>query len=121
MPNATPTGRDDSTPMFSFPAASGKKDTTAFDGCRLTSDGGVLVLAQAEPLMVTCGHLAACIARPRNPLRVAKRLILRARIFAIACGYEDTDDLNTLRDDLGFRWSLGKLPGSGAGLPANRP
>lgn len=46
--------------------------------------------------------------------------ILRARVFAIACGYEDADDLDALRDDPGFRLALGKLPGSGAGL-ASQP
>jgi hypothetical protein len=46
--------------------------------------------------------------------------ILRARTFAIACGYEDADDLDALRDDPGFRLALGKLPGSGAGL-ASQP
>ena len=46
--------------------------------------------------------------------------ILRARIFAICCGYEDADDLDTLRDDPGFRLALGKLPGAGAGL-ASQP
>jgi hypothetical protein len=45
---------------------------------------------------------------------------LRARVFAIACGYEDADDLDALRDDPGFRLALGKLPGSGAGL-ASQP
>ena len=48
MPRATPAGSDDSAPGFSFPAVGGKKVTTAFDGGRLTSDGGVLLLAQAE-------------------------------------------------------------------------
>lgn len=46
--------------------------------------------------------------------------ILRARIFAIACGYEDADDLDALRDDPGFRLALGTLPGSGVGL-ASQP
>ena len=46
-------------------------------------------------------RLAACIADPRDPARVIHRLddILRARVFAIACGYEDADDLDALRDD----------------------
>ncbi|EJU09354.1 transposase of ISsp1 [Sphingomonas sp. LH128] len=46
--------------------------------------------------------------------------ILRARVLAICCGYEDADDLDTLRDDPGFRLALGKLPGAGAGL-ASQP
>jgi hypothetical protein len=122
MPQTTPAGRDYSAATFSFPALRGKKVTAAFDGGRLTSDGGVLVLAQAERMMGICGQLAACIADPRDPARVVHRLedILRARVFAIACGYEDADDLDALRDDPGFRVALGKLPGSGAGL-ASQP
>jgi hypothetical protein len=52
-------------------------------------------------MMGICGRLAACIADPRDPARVVHRLedILRARIFAIACGYEDADDLDALRAD----------------------
>src|SRR3546814_4690887 len=72
--------------------------------------------------MGMCQGLAACMADPRDPARVIHRLddILRARVFAIACGYEDADDLDALRDDPGFRLALGKLPESGAGL-ASQP
>jgi hypothetical protein len=81
-----------------------------------------LLLAQAERELDICRQLAACIADPRDPCRVIHRLddILRARVLAIACGYEDADDLDALRDDPGFRLALGKLPGSGAGL-ASQP
>jgi hypothetical protein len=107
---------------FRFPAVGRKKITAAFDGGRLTSDGGVLLLAQAEREMDICAQLAACIADRRDPSRVVHKLdeILRARVLAIACGYEDADDLDALRDDPGFRLALGKLPGSGAGL-ASQP
>lgn len=122
MPQATPAMKDVISTSFRFPAVGGKKITAAFDGGRLTSDGGVLLLAQAERAMGLCRRLASCIADPRDPTRVIHRLddILRARVFAIACGYEDADDLDALRDDPGFRLALGKLPGSGAGL-ASQP
>ena len=122
MPQTTPAANDDSGTPISFPAVGRKKLTAAFDGGRLTSDGGVLLLAQAERSMGICAQLAACIADRRDPARVIHTLpdILRARIFAICCGYEDADDLDTLRDDPGFRLALGKLPGSGAGL-ASQP
>jgi len=105
-----------------FPAIAHKKITAAFDGGRLTWDGGVLLLAQAERELGICSQLAACIADPRDPGRVIHKLddILRARVLAIACGYEDADDLDALRDDPGFRLALGKLPSSGAGL-ASQP
>lgn len=113
---------DVTSSSFRFPAVGRKKVTAAFDGGRLTSDGGVLLLAQAEREMDICRQLAACIADPRDPSRVVHKLddILRARVLAIACGYEDADDLDALRDDPGFRLALGKLPGSGVGL-ASQP
>lgn len=122
MPPATPAEGKDSVPVFSFPAVSGKKVTAAFDGGRLTSDGGVLLLARVERQIGICDRIAACIADPRDPSRVvhATADILRARVLAIACGYEDADDLDALRDDPGFRLALGKLPGSGPGL-ASQP
>ena len=122
MPQATPAESHDSAAVISFPAVSRKKVTGAFDGGRLTSDGGVLLLAQAEREMGICGQLAACITDPRDPARVIHSVddILRARVLAIACGYEDADDLDALRDDPGFRLALGKLPASGAGL-ASQP
>ena len=50
-----------------------------------------MVLAQAERRLALAEKLAAVIADPRDPLRLVHRLsqILRARILAIACGYDD--------------------------------
>lgn len=122
MPPTTAAESNDSGRNFGFPAAARKKVTAAFDGGRLTSDGGVLLLAQAERAMGLCAQLADCIADRRESSRVVHALddILRARVLAIACGYEDADDLDALRDDPGFRLALSKLPGSGAGL-ASQP
>jgi hypothetical protein len=122
LPQTTPAEGEDSAPGFSFPAIRAKKLTAAFDGGRLTSDGGVLLLAQAERAMGICRRLADCMADRRDPSRITHQLddILRARVLAIACGYEDADDLDALRDDPGFRLALGKLTGLGAGL-ASQP
>ncbi len=72
----------------------------------------MLLLAQAERRMGVVGRLADCIADPRDQSRVVHGLgdILRARMLAIACGYEDADDLDTLRHDPGFKLAAGKLP-----------
>ena len=45
---ATPAMTNDTILPFSFPAVHAKKVTAAFDGGRLTSDGGVMLLALAE-------------------------------------------------------------------------
>jgi hypothetical protein len=113
---------DDSRLPFSFPAIHRRKVTAAFDGGKLTSDGGVLLLGQAERQLGIAGRLAGCIADPRDQGRVIHSLdgILRARILAIACGYEDADDLDTLRHDPGFKMALNKLPDGAIGL-ASQP
>jgi Transposase DDE domain group 1 len=109
---------DDTTEPFGFPAIARKKLTAAFDGGRLTSDGGVLLLAAAERQLGLCDRLAPLIADPRDPSRVIHPLadILRARILAIACGYEDADDLDHLRRDPGFKLACGRLPETGRDL-----
>src|SRR5436305_12008007 len=104
--------RNDTSVPFGFPAIERKKITAAFDGGRLTSDGGVMLLAAAERRLGIADRLAALIADPRDPNLVTHSLadILRARIFAIACGYEDGNDLDHLRSDPGFKLACGRLP-----------
>lgn len=75
---------------FSFPVVRSKKVTCAFDGGAITSDAGVLLLAQAERRLGIVDRLAALIPDGRDPSRVLHSLsdILRARVLTIACGYE---------------------------------
>jgi Transposase DDE domain group 1 len=42
--------------------------------------------------------------------------MIRARAFAICCGYEDADDLDVLRCDPAFKLACGRLPDSGRDL-----
>jgi hypothetical protein len=116
--SATPAMTDDTLLPFSFPAVAGKKITAAFDGGRISSDGGVMVLAEAERRLGIAEKLSAVIADARDPMRVVHLLpdILRARILAIACGYEDADDLDRLRFDPAFKLACGRLPDTGHDL-----
>jgi hypothetical protein len=109
---------DDTLLPFQFPAVRGKKLTAAFDGGRLSSDGGVMLLAEAARRMGIAGKLAAVIPDRRDQTRVVHPLaeVLLARILAIACGYEDADDLDALRTDPAFKLACGRLPESGADL-----
>ncbi len=72
---------DDSVSGFGSPAICRKKVTAAFDGGRLTSDGGVLLLAQAERAMGIAGRLTGHIVDPRDQSRVVHGVadILRPR------------------------------------------
>src|SRR4051794_38776532 len=109
---------DDSQLPVALPSVQRKKVTAAFDGGRISSDGGVMLLALAERRIGIADTLAAQIADTRDPARVTHRLadILRARILAIACGYEDADDLDHLRRDPALKLACGRLPDSGGDL-----
>ena len=109
---------DDNLLPFSFPAVSRKPVTAAFDGGRLTSDGGVMLLAMADRGLGVAGRLARCFPDRRDPARIVHTLtdIIRSRIFAISCGYEDANDLDRLRSDPAFKLACGRLPESGADL-----
>ena len=109
---------DDNLLPFVFPAVCRKQVTAAFDGGRLTSDGGVMLLSMAERRLAIAQRLARCFPDDRDPARVTHTLadMIRARVFAIACGYEDCNDLDTLRKDPAFKLACGRLPDSGVDL-----
>jgi hypothetical protein len=109
---------DDSLLPFSLPSVERKKITAAFDGGRISSDGGAMLLGLAERRMGIADRLAGEIIDRREPRRVVHAVsdILRARILAIACGYEDADDLDHLRSDPVLKLACGRLPDSGRDL-----
>ena len=109
---------EDNVLPFSLLSVQRKKITAAFDGGRISSDGGVMLLALAERRMGIAATLAAEITDRRDRTRVVHALadILRARILAIACGYEDADDLDHLRSDPALKLACGHLPNSGRDL-----
>src|SRR5271156_715071 len=109
---------DDTIPLFSFPALQGKKVTAAFDGGRMSSDGGVMLLSLAERRLGVAERLARCIPDRRDRSRIVHTIadMIRARVFAICCGYEDADDLDDLRSDPAFKLACGRLPDTGRDL-----
>ena len=77
-----------------------------------------MLLAQAERRLGIADQLAGVMPDERDADRVVHLLpdILRARIFAIACGYEDADDLDRLRGDPALKLACRRLPDTGRDL-----
>jgi hypothetical protein len=92
-----------------------KKVSVAFDGGLLSSDAGVLLLRGIEKKLGLAARLAACIREWRKPAAIVHPLeeMLRLRMFAIAAGYEDGDDCDSLRHDPIFKMAVGHAPESG--------
>jgi hypothetical protein len=106
---------DDTLLPFGLPAVGRKKITAAFDGGRLSSDAGVLLLAGADRRRGLADALARLIPDHRDPAHITHEVaaILRARVFAITRGYPDADDLDHPRQDLAFKLACGRLPENG--------
>jgi hypothetical protein len=96
----------------------GKELQARFDGGRLSSDGGVLLLREIETGLGLADVLSSCMKDERDPssLRHAHPDMIRARMFALACGYEDCDDLDVLRFDPAFKLACGRLSETGDDL-----
>jgi hypothetical protein len=90
----------------------GKAVIARFDGGRLSSEGGLLVLREIEGRLGVADRLAACLKDPRAPEKIVHRLgeIIRFRMLMIAAGYEDGNDADTLRGDPMFKLALDHLP-----------
>ena len=87
----------------------------AFEGRpeRLTRDAGALLLRETDERMGLTRRLAARLRDPRHPLLLTHPLaeLLRARIYAMAQGHRDQDDLDDLRDDPALRLAVSERSG----------
>src|SRR3954464_4623491 len=115
---ATPAITEESQLSFPLPSVSRKKVTAAFDGGRLSSDSGVMLLALAERRRKVADTLAAHIADRRDPSHIRHTVtdVLRAHMLAIGCGYPDGNDFDWLRGDPAFKLACGRLPDTGRDL-----
>ena len=67
-----------------------------FDGGALSSDGGALALREVLRRTRIAALSASCLADRRAAWRVrhSYESMVRSRVLAIACGYEDCNDLD---------------------------
>ena len=78
-----------------------RKVIACFDGGRMSSDGGALLLRSADRALHLTGRIADCFTDHRNPHRCehALRDLVAQRLYGLALGYEDVCDHDALRDD----------------------
>lgn len=83
-----------------------------FDGGRLTTDAGVLLLREVDRRIGLLDAINDCIPDPRDPRFTIheQREMLAQRIFSLALGYEDLNDQQTLRDDPALQIAAQKAP-----------
>jgi len=86
---------------FGFHAL-GRRDVVArFDGGKISSDAGGLLLREAERITGIIRQFAACFADHRDPDLIEHTVedLIAQRVYALALGYEDLNDHDDLRHD----------------------
>jgi Transposase DDE domain group 1 len=74
-------------------------------------DGGLTWLAEADRELSLCEAITSHVPEWRGPsVRHPLVRLVRQRVFQIACGYEDQNDSNTLRNDTLLKLACGSLP-----------
>jgi hypothetical protein len=90
-----------SSTSLPFTSTSQRKIVAEFRAGDITSDAGLLLLREADRQLGLLDAVNTAIPDPRSPLLILhpQRTLLAQRIFGIACGYEDLNDHQQLRND----------------------
>ena len=93
-----------------------------FDGGRLTSDGGGLLLREVDHRLGLLPRLADCFSDYRNPNSIehSVRELVSQRVYGLALGYEDLNDHDVLRADSVLALLVGKRDLTGAARERSR-
>src|SRR5437868_6791399 len=83
-----------------------------FQGGRLTTDAGALLLREVADRIGLFDALDAAIPDPRHPVFIVhdQRALVAQRVLALALGYEDLNDHLTLRADPALQVAAGRPP-----------
>ena len=111
----------EATPFLPGLSPIGRKSLTAArDAGNLTSNGGLIVLRESALGSGVAAVVADAVPDRRNQVLVAHSYLamVSARMMAIAAGYEDADDLDTLRFDPALMLACNREPEGGCGLPS---
>jgi hypothetical protein len=111
-----------STNAQQVPSIRGREFVYSFSGKKITSDAGLALVERADRKLGLTERMAAALGDPRDPRKVKHTLVslLKERIFGIAAGYEDANDMDTMRSDPALKAACGRLPDSDPDL-ASQP
>ena len=93
-----------------FPRCKGRQVQASFSGGDITSNGGVLLLRQADRALGLTEQVAKALIDPRRraSCRHDALAIVRQRVYSLALGYGDLNDHDQLRRDLALQTAVEK-------------
>lgn len=111
-----------SAEQLEFHALGRQEVVGRFDGGRITSDGGGLLLREVDHRLGLLRRLATCFTDYRNPNSVEHDVysLVAQRVYGLALGYEDLNDHDALRSDSVLALLVGKRDLTGEGRDRER-
>ena len=93
-----------------FPRCKGRRVEARFSGGDITSNGGVLLLREADRRSGLTQRVAKSLTDPRRQASCVHDAvsIVRQRVYGLALGYEDLNDHDELRGDLALQTAVEK-------------
>ena len=113
----TPTKTECNSNRYLFGQLDRRQVVADFSGGQLTTDGGLILIAQIDQHYRISERLAMCFHDQREPDRVRHPVndLLAQRLYGLVQGYEDINDHDELRHDPMFGIAIGKLESSYTG------
>ncbi len=103
--------------LFGFQDLGSRQVAAAFDGGKVSTDGGGLLLREVDDKFHFLEQFASCFTDYRDPDLVEHTLLelIKQRVFGICLGYEDLNDHDQLRFDPLLAVLVGKTDPTGDG------
>ncbi|HVZ84525.1 MAG TPA: IS1380 family transposase [Terracidiphilus sp.] len=100
---------------FEFASHFSRQVTATFDGGTITSDGGALLLREADRKLNLLERFSTCFRDHRRPDLIEHQVseMVSQRVYGLALGYEDINDHDRLRSDPLMGVLAGKADASG--------
>lgn len=98
--------------LFELSEIKAKKVDVCFEGQDISTDGGCLLLREVESQIGIISDFTNSIVDTRDSRYIDHDIstMLSQRIFQIACGYEDANDCDTLKEDAIIKICSNRLP-----------
>ena len=95
----TPSSLESLSHQLNFGSLKGRKVIADFSGGRITSDAGIVLMAELDKKLKITARFAKCFKDYRNSSYVDYPVhqLLAQRVYGIVLGYEDVNDHDKLR------------------------
>lgn len=95
---------------FAFSNCEKKKVEVDFNGGNISSDGGLLLIGEMDRQLNLLNRAAKILPDTRDQSKIthSQKSLLQQRVYALAQGWEDLNDHDTLRDDPILQTAVGK-------------